>query len=159
MNKLRAAAKLVPILVVCLFGQGCVGVCVAHIETETYKNPAIGYEPTVNLWEWDCVRSKGSLEDPLTAAWLQEYWGKPASVRPATKETQGELWTYKFGLVGGGVIPLLIVPVPLVLPLAREKVVFLVRDGHVVSAEVKALHLSIMGFGFGPDGKWALCHW
>jgi len=160
MNKLRATAKLVPILVVCLLGQGCVGVCVAHIKTETYKNPEIGYEPTVNLWEWECVRSKGSRENPLTAAWLQEYWGKPTSVRPGTKETQGELWTYKFGLVGSGVIPLLIVPVPLILPLAREKVVFLVRDGHVVSADVEALNLSVVGFGLlGPDGPWALCHW
>ena len=52
-----------------------------------------------------------------------------------------EIWTYKFGSIWEGVVPIVIVPIPLVLPVGREKVCFALRDGRVVSANVTEAHM------------------
>jgi hypothetical protein len=140
MCKSRIAAKLILILTASLLAQGCVGVFVGRTRTETFNTPHIGSGAATYA-----VSDASGSGDKRTKAWLQDNWGKPTNIRPVAPEIQGELWTYKFGPVWYGVVPCVIVPIPLVLPLARQKVVFLVREGEVVSADVDKGDFSGMG--------------
>ena len=82
------------------------------------------------------------------------------SVAPASPES--ELWSYEFGPVWYGVIPCVVIPIPLALPLGRERVVFHVRDGEVVSADVTKSDLvgGVCASLVGPDGRpWAGVGW
>ena len=133
MRKTELAVKLVPALAACLLGQGCVGAVVMRTRTLTFKPPSVGASAAVSA-------VSGAVQqgtDAPTAIWLEEHWGKPTSVRLASPESEGELWTYKFGRVWCGVVPWVVVPIPLVLPIGREQVVFLVQErDQVVSADV-----------------------
>ena len=156
MNKSRSGVKLIPILTACLLAQGCVGVLVGRRSTETFKQPSIAEKPATYA-----IGDATSWREAATSDWLRDHWGKPASIRPGPPETQGELWTYKFGPVWDGVVPCLIVPIPLVLPLGREKVVFLVREGEVVSADVLTFgfsgpRVSVFDKGSNP---WVMARW
>jgi hypothetical protein len=156
MCKSRLALKLTPVLAACLLTQGCVGIFVARTKAETFKNPKIGDKPAMHA-----VQEAVSEMDSHTAAWLEDHWGKPTTVRPVSRETQGERWTYKFRPAWCGVIPSFVIPVPLLLPVASEKVVFFVRDGQVAGAEVARWHCSGVGASmFGPDSApWNRGEW
>src|SRR5690349_24217698 len=45
-----------------------------------------------------------------------------------------EVWTYRFRPIWVGVVPCVIVPIPLALPVGRQTICFKLRDGNVVSA-------------------------
>lgn len=156
MSKSPIAAKLIPVLAVCLLAQGCVGVVFPHTKTRTFKNPQVGDHPAIHA-----VYEGTGRTNNFAASWLQEHWGKPANIRLALTQAQGEVWTYKFGLAWYGVVPCVIVPVPLALPLGRQKVEFLMRDGRVVSADVIQLGFSGAAAGLlGPDGgSWSFSEW
>ena len=149
MYKTHPALKLAFLLAACLLVQGCVGFVVVRPKAETFKSPGV--------WDKAAINSVGSPvrgTNSPTTAWLQDHWGKPASVRPVSTGTQGEFWTYKFGRAWYGVAPCLVVPVPLVLPLGREKVVFLVQGDRGVSADVVTTGFSgAMASMVGPDGS------
>ena len=149
MSKLRLAAKLGLSLAACLVVQGCVGLFVSRTETKTFRPAGVENEPTVHA-----VGGPSWGTNNPTTTWLEDHWGKPASIRPVLEQPPGELWTYKFGHVWCGVIPALVVPVPLVLHLAREKVVFFVQEGRVVSADAVAHRFTGTGaMLLGPDGS------
>jgi hypothetical protein len=144
--KARVMAKLVPVLAACLLTPGCFGFVVNRTRTETFKQPWIADRPSISA-----VSTNYSTDVP-TAVWLQEHWGKPASIRRVSTQGPAERWTYKFRVAWCGIVPCVIVPVPLVLPLAREKVVFFVREGQVVSAEAVKGHASgVFWQPIGPD--------
>jgi len=144
-----STAKLTAILPVFLLLQGCVGVGVWSKEKTAISNPTIS--DTVRL---DGVTS-GREGSAFTAAWLQAHWGAPKRVSPGSAAGE-ELWTYEFGQCWCGVIPMVVIPIPLVLPTGSEKMVFLLRDGRVVSAECVDSRHGGVGFGLiGPDGPWA----
>ena len=146
MNKLQATLRVVPLLAVCLLAQGCVGFVVARTKTETFKNPRIWRVPSLT------AVSTNYSTNVATAAWLRDHWGRPASVRPASTQSPAERWTYKFRIACYGVIPCVIVPVPLVVPATRQKVVFDVQEGRVVGADVVKSHFSgVFWQPLGPD--------
>jgi hypothetical protein len=143
------ALKLTVILSASLFLQGCVGVGIWSKEKTAIDNPSIS----------DAVRLDGVMRgregSAYTAAWLQSHWGPPKGVRPGSA-TGEELWTYEFGQCWCGVIPMLVIPIPLVLPAGHEHVVFVIRDGRVIGAQRVESRRSGAGFGLiGPDGPWA----
>ena len=155
-RKARSAAKLLALLAGCLLAQGCVGFVVARTKTQTFAPPSIGDKPATSA-----VWARTGNTDNVTGAWLQGHWGKPASVMPASPESQGELWMYNLGTAWCGAIPCLVVPIPLVLPVAHQKVVFLMQEGQVVSADVtrfdfSGAYASMLGPDGGPiaDAKW-----
>ncbi len=149
MNQTRIALKLAPLLAACLLLQGCVGFVVARTKTQTFTPPGIGEKPATSA-----VWARTDPANNVTAAWLQDHWGSPASVRPASPDAQGELWTYKLGLACHGIIPCVIVPVPLVLPVGKQKVVFRVQEGQVLSAKVTSFGFSgAYASMIGPDGS------
>lgn len=156
MSKLRFLAKLVPLIAIGLATGGCVGVFIPHTRTETFKQPNIAERPAAGAVS--AATGKGGT---YTAAWLHNHWGQPASINPGSSETRGELWTYKFGTQWHGIVPCVIVPVPLVLPFGRVTVTFLVEDGRVISADVVGTHVSGAAAGLlGPEGhSWSMAEW
>lgn len=141
--------KLISILPVLLLLQGCVGVGVWSKERTTINNPSISEAARLD----GVMRGREGLD--YTAPWLQSHWGAPKSISPGSAASE-ELWTYQFKQCWCGVIPMVVIPIPLVLPAGHEKVVFMVRDGRVISAQRVESHRSGAGFGLiGPDGSWA----
>lgn len=69
-----------------------------------------------------------------TPLWLQTHWGSPARICHSPTSPD-EIWIYRFGPIWEGVMPILIVPIPLELPVGEKKVCFTLRDGHVVSVD------------------------
>lgn len=118
-------------LMFCPLLQGCVGFVIAKEHTEVTSNPVIALHRT-SLFPAHAQKS-----NPVyTAEWLQQHWGRPdriTRIGSGSTAVADEVWTYRFGPIWKGVIPALIVPIPLVLPLGREKVSFTLHDGHVVS--------------------------
>ena len=125
--------KLTSVLAVCLLVQGCVGLALFGTKTSTLDPPAIKDNAKFdNVWEYG-----GSKNIPkLSAAMLRSNWGEPVSVEQSSTTNQVEIWTYKFDRIWCGITPCLVVPVPLVLPIGRQKVFFFVREGQVIKAEV-----------------------
>jgi hypothetical protein len=168
MNKVDL--RLMPILVVFLFGQGCVGVFTFGKHVQTINTPSVidhaappsagslyserkpVQEVTAVTYGADIIRSSNP-----TASWLREKWGDPKSIKHVATQPPQEIWTYTFGWTWGGVIPCLIVPIPLVVPTGKEKVVFVLQNGRVVSAEVTEATDHYSGFfPISPEGPyWA----
>ena len=149
------AFKLIPVLA-CLLGNGCVGVGGWVCRTET----AAFYQPYIS----DVAGLSGVRDQPwrgdtntvtYSAEWLRSHWGEPKSITSGLPSE--EVWTYKFGTCWSGVIPMLVIPIPLVLPLNSEKIMFQIRDGQVVRArrQTSARSGGGAGFGLGPEGPWA----
>ena len=143
--------KLIPLgILICLATQGCVGVGALRTKTEVFENPKICDSAGAR----NVMQGGATNETTYTADWLEAHWGKPRSVGQAPPENRGQLSTYKFGLLWNGIVPVVGVPIPLVLPVGREKVVFVLRDGQVVSAKrVRARSFTALaGLIFGPCG-------
>jgi hypothetical protein len=141
------------ILLACLLLQGCVGVMFPGARTETVREPVVGEKSHYGVY-------RAYRQPRTTTVSLTERWGEPASV--ATLPSTGdELWTYEFGTVWYGIIPCVVLPVPLALPLGREKVILRVRDREVISADV--ITCDFVGGAcaslVGPDGPWAGAGW
>ena len=143
--------RLVAVLVACLLSQGCVGVLVCSKASTTIKRPFIN--PTGP--DVECV-SEGFGGNEYTGSWLKSNWGTPKSVK-AVSGSNEELWTYQFKRqCWCGVIPMVIIPIPLVVPTGTEKAVFLLRDGRVVSAKrAKWWRGGAMAGLVGPEGPFA----
>jgi len=141
--------RLLAVLVACMLSQGCVGILVGSRDTTTTENPSLSKTADVDgvLGVSDGVKYNGP--------WLRSHWGTPSTVK---SEVEGaEVWTYGFGQqCWCGVMPALVIPIPLMIPTGTEKVVFLLRDDQVVSATQVKWRRSGGGVGLGPDG-WG--HW
>src|ERR1700733_12218895 len=132
----RNLKKIVLFAMFCLLLQGCVGVGVLKIQTKVINDPKISLRS--NAPGPDDVSKRNSTDatktDIYTTEWLQTYWGSPNSVTRISGGSD-EIWTYKSSRwIWEGVIPFVIIPIPLVLPVAKEKVCFTLHDGRVVSA-------------------------
>jgi hypothetical protein len=152
---MKAAIACLPL---CLLLQGCVGVDVRNSFTETFPNPRIvgrgpgpdfvietpvfqtpPFNDQSNLAQY--LRNMNQAEVfSLTnvvvykSAWLEDHWGKPASIIRSGPGGLDEIWTYKFDVIWEGIDLYVIVPIPIMLPVRRETVRFVVRDGRVISA-------------------------
>jgi hypothetical protein len=127
------AAGILPAWALCLLLPGCIGFGVFRSRTETFQDPAIPDTAGLSVSERPPGRTN---ELPVyTAAWLDAHWGKPKSIRHAGPSGADEVWTYEFGLIWNGFAPIFLTPIPIAVPVAREQVRFVLRDGRVVSAE------------------------
>ena len=130
----RVMKKPVPFFLFCLLLQGCVGGGIIKSTTGQYS--------------WYDAHSK---IDPVvyTSNWLTERYGKPASV-----STNGlkQVWTYQTGWIWAGVMPVIVVPIPLAVPVGKEKTIFVLRDDRIVSATQSAQQTvgGAVGFTCGP---------
>lgn len=143
-DKHRKATALVFLVLVCLFSQGCVGVVLRQSRSEAFEPVKIARERQID--------GANLGKDKESAEWLMEHWGKPTRVERISQPVIGEKWTYDFKRRWCGVLPCIIIPIPLVLPVAKDTVVFDIRGGSVERAEVKALWAYEWIAGFGPEG-------
>jgi len=144
--------KIVSYLAIGLLVQGCVGGGALTKHSQTLRDPIIPDRPSPVLFSRDSAKMTNAVV--YTAAWLESHWGMPANITPSRANARDEIWTYKFGLIWKGVVPVVIIPIPLALPVAREQVQFTLRDGNIIDT-IQTRRKTIggaIGFGCGPCG-------
>lgn len=161
MNKAKTISllKLVPVLATALSAQGCVGIVLEDMHTKTFEPVRVVQKPGLYAASRASTDSESLPNDNPTTSFLKAYWGQPSHLDLVTTPASGELWTYNFDRKSCGVITWLIVPIPLLLPVGREHVVFYIRDGRVVKADQTSQGVYEAFAGFGPDGPDARCGW
>ena len=134
MRRPRRILKVATLMLILLVSQGCVGFAVYHNKSTNIQQPFVADKADIHGVS---KQSSSAATNHLmyTSSWLENHWGKPASVSIAANDPGAEIWTYRFGHSLYGAMPVLIVPIPLILPLGREKVLFCIRQDRVVSAE------------------------
>ena len=144
--------RTIPYLAFCLFVQGCVGGGVLKTRTTTIQDPIVPEQREY----WPRQREAFDTTNTVvyTAAWLEDHWGKPASITHAGTDHLDEIWTYRFGVIWEGIAPIVLVPIPIAAPTKREKVRFALREGRVISATLIESHSvgGIVGYSIGPCG-------
>src|SRR6266550_6286090 len=148
----NAMKKMIPYFALCLLVQGCVGGAILKTRTITIQDPMV---PDQREY-WPRQRESFDMTNTVvySTAWLQDHWGKPAGITHAGANNLGEIWTYRYGAIWEGIAPIVLVPVPLALPVAREKVRFLLRDDRIISAartESRTVG-GAYGYSIGPCG-------
>jgi len=153
--------KLILLALSCLAFQGCVGVVVPKTETTVISDPVAEIYPGTgsvfsrsapdrfhNGYKPDVTNAFYTAQ--CTSAWLHQYWGSPSHIQQTAGDS-GEIWTYKFDVAWEGVVPFVIIPIPLMLPVAHEKVCFSLDDGRVLRASV--IKSTVVGgtYGFIPN--------
>jgi hypothetical protein len=144
--------KIIPLLILCLLGEGCLGLGTRTTQTETIQDPVIIDGPIADgIWD---RRVEPTNTIVYTSAWLDAHWGKPTSISRTSTSGLVEIWTYKFDRIWEGAIPFVVIPIPLVLPVGREQVLFVLRDGRVISGTKRQLQWGggAVGFCVGPCG-------
>jgi len=155
-NKAISLLKITSVLATSILAQGCVGIVVRGIEGQTFEPARVAEMPAIYaVGSSPSIGKEPKTEDPTTV-WLKEHWGQPSQVSRLTRPAQGELWTYDFGRKWCGVMPCIVVPIPLLLPIGRERVVFYIREGSVVKADVMTLGGYQAVAGLGPEGPMAV---
>ncbi len=144
---------LIVLAMLCPLLQGCVGVAVLKPHTEVMSDPVVASIP--NDADPAHQRSLSEATNVLvySAGWMRTNWDNPNRV----SHVQGgadELWTYNFRRIWVGVVPCVILPIPLMLPVGREKICFRLHDGRVVSASSTKPWMvgAVAGFSPSPDG-------
>lgn len=140
-----------------IFVQGCVGVATLRTKEETIKKPVIWNQPSIYG-----VRSEpmSTTNSAFTAAWLRVHWGEPSSIQSNSINSNEKFWTYKFGRRLNGIVPMFIVPIPLIVPVGKEKIIFSLENGTIVSA--RCIHEqsfeAVAGwYWYGPCGpSWGI---
>jgi hypothetical protein len=167
---------LLVMLCICPLLQGCVGFVIVKQEKVVTENPSISLHPNDELPAYSRDRSREILaahpylatnlvsyprpwlkpywgtNAVYTSAWLKSHWGSPNHIRYVgfgSDADADEVWTYRLGPIWEGIMPWLIVPVPLVLPVGEKKVCFTLRHGQVVNV---SLTRPALGGFFWPTG-------
>lgn len=156
MKKTIFLFKLLSALVATLLTQGCVGVVTRGMETQTFAPVMIARKPATYSVEASGRMSGNDpeIENP-TSLWVRQHWGQPSHVKQVTRPIKGELWTYNFDHKWCGVMPCLVIPIPLLLPVGTERVVFQIQNGRVTTADVTTLCGYQAVAGWGPEGPMA----
>lgn len=114
-----------------VFLSGCVGLGVGFLGNDQHdlKNPRIRLSKT------DVSSVEGSAPW-ITSEDLRRYWGPPDSVE---RIPQGnEQWQYNFGRRWNGIgLLVAFVPLPLMIPVGHEYILFTIENGQVVKATTK----------------------
>lgn len=135
--------------------QGCVGIVTRGMETQTFEPAVVARMPATFAVSSNSENGKEPWIENPTSLWLKQHWGEPPHIKPVSTPAQGELWTYSFDRKWCGVIPYIVAPLPLLLPIGRERVVFHICEGRVAKADV----ITIGGYqavaGWGPEGPLA----
>jgi hypothetical protein len=135
--------KVIPALMLLLLTQGCVGLGVIKTQSETFHDPFVGCQPGVYA-----LAPRQTNTVVYTDSWLKANWDTPTSIKHTGAGDQDEIWVYKFGLAWNGVVPIVLIPIPLVLPTGKEQVQFALHQGHVISGTQCRSHSAGGAFGF-----------
>ena len=118
-------------ILICMTLSGCMALGVATFGSShgEVNNPRaiLAWDGSRVIPDWDCA-------EPMPSARLLEEWGEPDSRQHLPGGS--EHWTYVAGLRwAGAVICVVVLPLPLVLPVGRENVTFVIENRLVVGAE------------------------
>jgi hypothetical protein len=136
---------IVLLAMLCTLLQGCVGAVVLKTRTEVINDPVIPFASEIPQPTSRTNSPEATNAIMYTSEMLRKYWEKPNLVTHGTGSE--EIWTYKSGLIWKGVVPFVIIPIPLILPLEKEKVCLTLRDGYVVSASTTRSHVAGATYG------------
>jgi hypothetical protein len=151
------AVKLVSVIAATLLAQGCVGIVTRHMETKTFEPAIVAKKPaTYSVGERSVESGNDPSNESPTSLWVKQSWGPPSQIKQVTRPTEDELWIYNFDHKWCGIMPCVIVPIPLLLPVGTERVIFHIREGRVTSAEVTTLGGYQAVAGIGSDGPTAI---
>ena len=132
-------------LTVVLTCPGClvIGVCGLGERAGDAENPRVALR---GLDDQKLVSRGGTGDEAVASSFLLEKWGEPDSRK--AQPDGSEVWRYNGFPRWAGVVVMVIIPIPLVVPTGLEHVDFTVRDARVVRAHSSANHLS-WGWGCG----------
>jgi hypothetical protein len=151
----------VVLAMLCPLLPGCVGGVALKTRTEVINDPVIPFYSEIPQPTSSTNSPQTTNAIVYTPDLLRKYWNRPDLVTHGAGAE--EIWTYKTRLIWKGVIPFVIVPIPLILPVEREKVCLTLRDGHVVSASTTKSHVAGATYGMymSPEGggKWGVKFW
>src|SRR3954453_343761 len=117
-------------VILCLLTQGCVGIGALKTRTEIFQDPTLSDTARVQgLW---FANSSQAVSNAYTATWLKTHWGEPKSIRHAGAADLAETLTYKFGPNWQGIVVVVFAPIPIALPIGRERVQFVLREQRVI---------------------------
>lgn len=120
---------------------GCIGASIYHDERISFEAPQIDPEGTVQ---------SGRSLDAISRADVECIWGPPAKLRRVGERE--ERWTYlSSDLRWVGVLLVVILPVPMMVPVGHESVTLTLKDDRVLGAEVVKQDESHALFGFVPQ--------
>jgi hypothetical protein len=139
----------------CLLLQGCFGGGVMTRQTTAYQQPVVYAEAghILSVHERNAERDTNAVA--YTPEWLKQNCGKPAAISRVGPGSHDQIWSYNRGTIWEGVFLYVGVgPIPIALPVAKEKIQLVLRDGQVTSATNTRPHKlgGAFGMGFGPCG-------
>ena len=113
------------ILLITIMLQGCVGGMVLHQNNRTFNGVGVvnaDMPPTTSK-----CKNASTNENTKT---IQSRYGLPTSI-----ETNGdaETWRYKGSLGWSGIVPILVIPIPLIVPTGHRDTVLNFSNGKLVS--------------------------
>lgn len=114
------------IFIIAFLLSGCVGVATMHNPEKKHEELNFKLMGRGFLFDYQEKNHNYSKSDVI------EIWGKPDN-----KEVRGsvEYWRYKQeGLAWAGVIPMIVIPIPLVVPVGRNSVTLGFNGNELVSA-------------------------
>jgi len=153
----KTMIRLLAVFLICLLTQGCVGIVTCGTKTETFQHPIIDLKP------WGLTRQPFASTNSAiyTTNWLKSHWGEPTSIKVSSSKPGEELWVYKdFQTIYNGIVPLIIVPIPLIVPVGKERAIFQFENGTVISAQLvseKTIEAAAGWYWYNPCGpSWGL---
>ncbi len=124
---------------------GCVGIgAIYPTDRPLAQMPEFGpdigeYYPRINYYR---SINPGSLK----CSELMAQWGPPNNL---TVKGEEKTLTYKHGLVFAGLVPFIVIPIPLVLPVGRKSAVITCHEEQILNALGTATKLSGAVCGIG----------
>ncbi|MDR2981325.1 MAG: hypothetical protein LBV12_03655 [Puniceicoccales bacterium] len=150
--------KIAALLIASLSLQGCVGIVARYTATNEMESLQISEKAGIHGVRTFRTTGQGTPRKYDTA-WLEDNWGNPDSIEFTRTEEADQIWIYKFDFRWNGIIPIIvIIPIPLVAPVGKERIEFLVKNGDVVGARqictknyeaIAGLYLHQCGFSWG----------
>src|SRR3974390_799658 len=96
----------------CLLLQGCVGGVVVKTRTTVINDPVIPFYAEIPQPTSKSDSPEATNAVVYTPDMLRKYWDSPDLVSHG--EGAEEIWTYKSRLIWKGVIPFVVLPIPLI---------------------------------------------
>jgi len=110
--------SLIPLL------SSCVGVGVLYPKSSaTIDHPQVG--PTLGFY------GPGGVNNSTKCSEIKSRWGEPNHSSLKGSETTLE---YKYGLVWAGIMPIVLIPIPLALPVGRKSITMICVDDEIIRA-------------------------
>jgi len=137
--------KLLGVLFFLVTMSGCAGVIVSSPSTTNYKNPTLSHY--LENTDSDHTRTVEHSDEAVSYDMNQvkKYWGEPSNSK---HNSEYDIWLYKHPNEWCGVVPFLVIPIPLVLPVCEHSYEVKFKNNLVES--IKEKYPTVWGGICGP---------